>query len=113
MHRLLMFFALLLVGCTPYTGQIRRLDRAYAAGQIDANTYYAERGRLAAIEQQWGANMAQSINASNAQFQENMRQQQAANAYNYRTQVLAQPQRVNVYHSGAVRYDIYGHPYGY
>ena len=52
--------------------------------------------------------MAQTINASNAQFQENMRQQQAANAYNYRTQVLAQPQNVNVYHNGTIRHDVNG-----
>ena len=48
-------------------------------------------------------------------FQQNLQQQQQINAYNARTDVLAQPQQVNVYQSGTINHNVRVAPnfYGY
>lgn len=113
-----LLLTLFCTACSPYSGQIKRLDSAYASGQIDGNTYWQARSRLEASDQQWRATVAanaqtfsQNMQAQNAQFQENLRQQQAINAYDARTRVLAQPQQVNV--SGTIRHDVNARVYRY
>ena len=45
----------------------------------------------------------QQINAYNLQ------RQQEINAYNQRTQVLSQPQQINLNHSGTINHNVYGY----
>jgi hypothetical protein len=117
----------LLIGCSPYASQYAALDAAYAKGEISADRYYSERGRVATTEQQWRANMAQSLNTFNqnnqqimqdnyraqsqiaSQYQQSLLRQQEINAYNQRTQILSQPQRLNLNHSGTINHNVYGY----
>ena len=104
--------------CSPYSSQIRNLDRDYRAGRIPAKDYYAQRSDLMAGDSQWHANFAAGMNAVAANMNQtaaNINEQNAVNAYNARTQVYAQPQQVNVYHSGTVNQNVNGriNVYGY
>jgi hypothetical protein len=88
---------------------MKRLDQDYRAGRIPARDYYLMRNQLMDADAQWQANTAASLQASAASLNQSaaiMNQQAATNAYNARTRVLAQPQQVNVYHSGYLQHDV-------
>ena len=119
--------ALLAIGCSPYTAQFNSLEGAYSRGEITADRYYAEKGRLTALDQQWRNNMARSMNTFNqnmqqtnqqyysgqqqiaSQYQQSLLRQQEINAYNQRTRVLSQPQRLNLNHSGTINHNVYSY----
>lgn len=122
-----LLIALLAIGCSPYATQFSSLDAAYARGEITGDRYYAEKGRLTALDQQWRSNMAQSMNTFNQNMQQTNQQhhnriqeimsesrqsqlrQEEINAYNQRTQMLSQPQRINLNHSGTINHNVYGY----
>jgi hypothetical protein len=116
MRAIFLLSILFLAACSPYASQIKQLDRAYTAGQINADTYWRSRSQLISADAQWRANAAANmqvaaanIQAQSLSYQETLRQQQSVNAYNARTQVLAQPQQVNVYHGGTIRHNVYSY----
>jgi hypothetical protein len=97
-----------LVGCvSPYAAQISSLDKDYKAGKINATDYYTLRQSIAYQDAQWheasndkfGKALTAGLmgGAAGVQAVQQQRREDAAiNAYNYRTQVLAQPQTYNV-----------------
>ena len=93
-----------LAACSPYTSQIKNLDKSYAAGQIPPRDYYALRAQLLDSDSQWRANFAANMQAAAA----NINRQNEINAYNARTQALSQPQRINVHHSGYINHNVTG-----
>jgi hypothetical protein len=97
--------SLLAIGCSPYANQFNSIEGAYARGEITADSYYAEKGRLTALDQQWRVNMAHSINS----FNQDMQRQQEINAYNARTNDLSRPQQLNINHSGTINHNVYGY----
>ena len=101
---LLCITSYLLSGCaSPYADHLNRLDADYAAGRIPPHAYYPMRAQILEAENQLRANRAAAFRASMA----NMNEQNSINAYNSRTAVMAQPQTVNVRHSGTVNHSIY------
>ena len=114
-HTLLSAFAAILSltfsACSPYASHIKRLDADYRAGRIPTKDYYSLRSQLMEGDNQWRANHIASMNTVTA----NMNQANAVNAYNARTQVYAQPQQVNVNHSGSINHNVNGsvNVYGY
>ena len=116
--RILPLIALVLGACSPYAEQMKRLDADYRAGRIPTRDYYALRSRMMDGDNQWRSNVAASLNASAASINQttaNINDQNAINAYNARTRVYAQPQQVNVNHSGYINHNVNGrvNVYGY
>jgi hypothetical protein len=94
----------LLCGCSPYSGQMKQLDADYRAGRIPPRDYYALRNQMMEGDANWRAQVSANLNQVSA----NLNQQNAVNAYNARTNVYAQPQQVNVNHSGTVNQNVSG-----
>lgn len=102
-----------LTSCTPYTAELKNLDQAYKSGAISAENYYVTRSNLLQAQQQWSATTSAAVQQASANINQTIQQQQELDAYNARTRALAQPQRVNVYHSGTINHNVNVYPYNY
>ncbi len=106
--------AIFCTGCAgPYSGQIHRLDKAYAAGRIKPEEYNSIRWQLVAADTQWRRAQAAQMQAATQQFaaglaaganayNQSYQNQQWLNAYNARTVMMTYPQTVNVEHSETI-----------
>lgn len=106
---LLISIALSIGACSPYRKDIRNLDKAYAGGLINTADYHNSRSRLQLAEEQWRATVAANLNQLSQnlnQIQQNMNNASAVEAYNRRTNVLAQPTEVNVRHTGYINHNV-------
>jgi hypothetical protein len=106
--------SLLLCSCSPFSGQVRSLDRDYRSGRIQPSEYYALRSQALEGDAQWRRDLSHRAALGFAlgnQLGRNINDANAIGAYRERTQVFARPQQVNVNHSGTVNHNLGGTVY--
>ena len=111
---ILSVFPLMFCSCSPFSGQVRSLDRDYRSGRLQPSEYYALRSQALEGDAQWRRDLSQRAALGFAlgnQLGHNINEANAIGAYRQRTQVYAQPQQVNVYHSGTINHNLGGTVY--
>jgi hypothetical protein len=107
--RIIVFWALLIIlnaSCSPYSKHLKQLEADYLSGTISAVQYHGIKTGMLQAEGEWRSNVAAGVAAGANSFNQSMANQEAINAYNYRTQVIAQPR--SVYHYGTVNHNHFG-----